>query len=153
MKKLREKTLSDYVGRENARILEESGYRTRDDLMNAKAVDLLLIGSFPVFSLEMLIAKLYKEEHPRSKIDVEDLFEEPLDEVKVLGLTEYDDPTPKMKRMTLREICEIPSMDGEKIIVLLRILHNGTISKKRQDTYYEMLGENRAPFNESPWTL
>lgn len=150
---MREKTLSDYVGRENARILEESGYRTRDDLMNAKAVDLLLIGSFPVFSLEMLIAKLYKEEHPRSKIDVEDLFEEPLDEVKVLGLTEYDDPTPKMKRMTLREICEIPSMDGEKIIVLLRILHNGTISKKRQDTYYEMLGENRAPFNESPWTL
>lgn len=152
MKKLREKTLSDYVGRDNARILEESGYRTRDDLMNAKAVDLLLIGSFPVFSLEMLIAKLYKEEHPRSKIDVEDLFEESLDEVKVLGLTEYDDPTPKMKRMTLREICEIPSMDGEKIIVLLRILHNGTISKKRQDTYYEMLGENRAPFNESPWT-
>ena len=149
---MREKTLSDYVGRENARILEESGYRTRDDLMNAKAVDLLLIGSFPVFSLEMLIAKLYKEEHPRSKIDVDDLFEEPLDEVKVLGLTEYDDPTPKMKRMTLREICEIPSMDGEKIIVLLRILHNGTISKKRQDTYYEMLGENRAPFNESPWT-
>ncbi len=149
---MREKTLSDYVGRENARILEESGYRTRDDLMNAKAVDLLLLGSFPVFSLEMLIAKLYKEEHPRSKIDVEDLFEEPLDEVKVLGLTEYDDPTPKMKRMTLREICEIPSMDGEKIIVLLRILHNGTISKKRQDTYYEMLGENRAPFNESPWT-
>lgn len=150
---MREKTLSDYVGRDNARILEESGYRTRDDLMNAKAVDLLLIGSFPVFSLEMLIAKLYKEEHPRSKIDVEDLFEESLDEVKVLGLTEYDDPTPKMKRMTLREICEIPSMDGEKIIVLLRILHNGTISKKRQDTYYEMLGENRAPFNESPWTL
>ena len=149
---MREKTLSDYVGRDNARILEESGYRTRDDLMNAKAVDLLLLGSFPVFSLEMLIAKLYKEEHPRSKIDVEDLFEEPLDEVKVLGLTEYDDPTPKMKRMTLREICEIPSMDGEKIIVLLRILHNGTISKKRQDTYYEMLGENRAPFNESPWT-
>ena len=149
---MREKTLSDYVGRENTRILEESGYRTRDDLMNAKAVDLLLLGSFPVFSLEMLIAKLYKEEHPRSKIDVEDLFEEPLDEVKVLGLTEYDDPTPKMKRMTLREICEIPSMDGEKIIVLLRILHNGTISKKRQDTYYEMLGENRAPFNESPWT-
>lgn len=149
---MREKTLSDYVGRENARILEESGYHTRDDLMNAKAVDLLLLGSFPVFSLEMLIAKLYKEEHPRSKIDVEDLFEEPLDEVKVLGLTEYDDPTPKMKRMTLREICEIPSMDGEKIIVLLRILHNGTISKKRQDTYYEMLGENRAPFNESPWT-
>ena len=151
MKKLREKTLSAYVGRDNARILEESGYRTRDDLMNAKAVDLLLVGSFPVFSLEMLIAKLYKEEHPRSKIDVDDLFEEPLDEVKVLGLTEYDDPTPKMKRMTLREICEIPSMDGEKIIVLLRILHNGTISKKRQDTYYEMLGENRAPFNESPW--
>lgn len=149
---MRAKTLSDYVGRDNARILEESGYRTRDDLMNAKAVDLLLLGSFPVFSLEMLIAKLYKEEHPRSKIDVEDLFEEPLDEVKVLGLTEYDDPTPKMKRMTLREICEIPSMDGEKIIVLLRILHNGTISKKRQDTYYEMLGENRAPFNESPWT-
>ena len=149
---MREKTLSDYVGRDNARILEESGYRTRDDLMNAKAVDLLLLGSFPVFSLEMLIAKLYKEEHPRSKIDVEDLLEEPLDEVKVLGLTEYDDPTPKMKRMTLREICEIPSMDGEKIIVLLRILHNGTISKKRQDTYYEMLGENRAPFNESPWT-
>lgn len=149
---MRVKTLSDYVGRDNARILEESGYRTRDDLMNAKAVDLLLLGSFPVFSLEMLIAKLYKEEHPRSKIDVDDLFEEPLDEVKVLGLTEYDDPTPKMKRMTLREICEIPSMDGEKIIVLLRILHNGTISKKRQDTYYEMLGENRAPFNESPWT-
>ena len=149
---MREKTLSAYVGRDNARILEESGYRTRDDLMNAKAVDLLLLGSFPVFSLEMLIAKLYKEEHPRSKIDVDDLFEEPLDEVKVLGLTEYDDPTPKMKRMTLREICEIPSMDGEKIIVLLRILHNGTISKKRQDTYYEMLGENRAPFNESPWT-
>lgn len=149
---MREKTLSAYVGRDNARILEESGYRTRDDLMNAKAVDLLLLGSFPVFSLEMLIAKLYKEEHPRSKIDVEDLFEEPLDEVKVLGLTEYDDPTPKMKRMTLREICEIPSMDGEKIIVLLRILHNGTISKKRQDTYYEMLGENRAPFNESTWT-
>ena len=150
---MRVKTLSDYVRRDNARILEESGYRTRDDLMNAKAVDLLLLGSFPVFSLEMLIAKLYKEEHPRSKIDVDDLFEEPLDEVKVLGLTEYDDPTPKMKRMTLREICEIPSMDGEKIIVLLRILHNGTISKKRQDTYYEMLGENRAPFNESPWTL
>jgi hypothetical protein len=150
MKKLRVKTLSDYVGRDNARILEESGYRTRDDLMNAKAVDLLLLGSFPVFSLEMLIAKLYKEEHPRSKIDVDDLCEEPLDEVKVLGLTEYDDPTPKMKRMTLREICEIQSMDGEKIIVLLRILHNGTISKKRQDTYYEMLGENRAPFNESP---
>ena len=149
---MREKTLSAYVGRDNARILEESGYRTRDDLMNAKAVDLLLLGSFPVFSLEMLIAKLYKEEHPRSKIDVEDLFEEPLDEVKALGLTEYDDPTPKMKRMTLREICEIPSMDGEKIIVLLRILHNGTISKKRQDTYYEMLGENRAPFNESLWT-
>lgn len=149
---MRVKTLSDYVGRDNARILEESGYRIRDDLMNAKAVDLLLLGSFPVFSLEMLIAKLYKEEHPRSKIDVEDLFEEPLDEVKVLGLTEYDDPTPKMKRMTLREICEIPSMDGEKIIVLLRILHNGTIAKKRQDTYYEMLGENRAPFNESPWT-
>ena len=152
MKELREKTLSDYVGRDNARILEESGYRTREDLMNARAVDLLLLGSFPVFSLEMLIAKLYKEEHPRSKIDFDDLFEEPLDEVKVLGLTEYDDPTPKMKRMTLREICEIPSMDGEKIIVLLRILHNGTISKKRQDTYYEMLGENRAPFNESPWT-
>lgn len=149
---MRVKTLSDYVGRDNARILEESGYRTRDDLMNAKAVDLLLLGSFPVFSLEMLITKLYKEEHPRSKIDVDDLFEEPLDEVKVLGLTEYDDPTPKMKRMTLREICEIPSMDGEKIIVLLRILHNGTISKKRQDTYYEILGENRAPFNESPWT-
>ena len=146
---MRAKTLSDYVGRDNARILEESGYRTRDDLMNAKAVDLLLLGSFPMFSLEMLIAKLYKEEHPRSKIDVDDLFEEPLDEVKVLGLTEYDDPTPKMKRMTLREICEIPSMDGEKIIVLLRILHNGTISKKRQDTYYEMLGENRASFHES----
>ena len=149
---MREKTLSDYVGRDNARILEESGYRTREDLMNARAVDLLLLGSFPVFSLEMLIAKLYKEEHPRSKIDFDDLFEEPLDEVKVLGLTEYDDPTPKMKRMTLREICEIPSMDGEKIIVLLRILHNGTLSKKRQDTYYEMLSENHTTFHESACT-
>ncbi len=150
---MRVKTPLDYVGRDNARILEESGYRTRDDLMNAKAVDLLLLGSFPVFSLEMLIAKLYRDEHPRSKIDFDDLFEEPLDEVKVLGLTEYDDPTPRMKKMTLREICEIPSMDGEKIVVLLRILHNGTISKKRQDTYYEMLGENRVPFHESAWTL
>lgn len=55
---MRVKTPLDYVGRDNARILEESGYRTRDDLMNAKAVDLLLLGSFPVFSLEMLIAKL-----------------------------------------------------------------------------------------------
>lgn len=145
------KTLSDYVGRDNARILEESGYRTRDDLMNARAVDLVLLGSFPVFSLEMLIAKLYKEVHPRSKIDIDDFFEESLDKVKVLGLTEYDDPTPKMKRMTLKEICEIPSMDGEKIIVLLRILHNGTISKERQDTYYEMLSENRATFQETAW--
>ena len=148
---MREKTLSDYVGRDNARILEESGYRTRDDLMNARAVDLVLLGSFPVFSLEMLIAKLYKEVHPRSKIDIDAFFEEPLDKVKVLGLTEYDDPTPKMKRMTLKEICEIPSMDGEKIIVLLRILHNGTISKERQDTYYEMLNENRAAFQETAW--
>ena len=46
--KLGVKTLTDYVGRDDARILEESGYRSReDDLMSAKVVDLLLIGSFP----------------------------------------------------------------------------------------------------------
>lgn len=145
------KTLSDYVGRENARILEESGYRSREDLMNARAIDLILHGSFPIFSLEMLIAKLYKEEHPKRKMDFDDLWEEPLEETKVLGLTVYDDPTPKMKRMTVRQICEIPHLNVEKIIVLLRILHNGTISKKRLDTYYEMLNENKATFYGVTW--
>ena len=143
------KTLADYVGRENARILEGSGYRSREDLMNARAIDLILHGSFPIFSLEMLIAKLYKEEHPKRKMDFDDLWEEPLKETKVLGLTVYDDPTPKMKRMTLREICEIPHLDVEKIIVLLRILHNGTISKKRLDTYYEMLSKIRTTFYDA----
>ena len=61
MKKLGMKTLADYVGRETSRILEESGYRSREDIMNARVIDLLLIGSFSVFSLERLIVALYQE--------------------------------------------------------------------------------------------
>jgi hypothetical protein len=59
--KLGMKTLTDYVGREDARILEESGYRSREEIMSARVIDLLLIGSFSVFSLEGLIVALYRE--------------------------------------------------------------------------------------------
>lgn len=145
------KQLSDYVGRENARILEEAGYRSREDLMNARVIDLLLLGSFSLFSLERLIVTLYREEHPRSRMYVDDLFEEPMEGVTVLRRKESDDPTPKMKRMTMREVCQISSLNAQKVIVLLRILHNGTISKERQNTYYDMLGENPSAFREAAW--
>jgi putative GTP pyrophosphokinase len=71
MKKLGMKTLTDYVGRESARILEESGYRSREDIMSARVIDLLLIGSFSVFSLERLIVALYREEHPLTVESIE----------------------------------------------------------------------------------
>lgn len=149
--KLGMKTLTDYVGREPARILEESGYRSREDIMSARVIDLLLIGSFSVFSLERLIVALYREEHPRSKMDVDELFEEPMEEVTVLGRKQSDDPTPKMKKMTVRELCQIPKLNAQKIIVLLRIIHNGTISKERQNTYYEMFREMPDTFRETAW--
>ena len=149
--KLGMKTLTDYVGREDARILEEAGYRSREEIMSARVIDLLLIGSFSVFNLEGLIVALYREEHPRIKIEVDDPFEEPMEEVTVLGRKQSDDPTSKMKKMTVRELCQLPKLNTQKIIVLLRILHNGTISKERQNTYYEMLERRSSLFHEVAW--
>ena len=47
--------LANHIGPFNARILEELGYRTRDDILNAKVFDLMLIGSFDIYDVEDLL--------------------------------------------------------------------------------------------------
>ena len=56
------KPITIYAGSFNGRILEELGYRTKEDLLNAKVLDLLLIGSFSSYDIEGMILELIKEE-------------------------------------------------------------------------------------------
>ena len=145
------KLLSDYVGFEDAKILEEYGYHSKDDLMKARVIDLTLLGSFSVFSLERMIVAFYKEENPKSKIEIEDLFEETTEPVTVLGLSEYDDPTPELKGMTVKELCELKKLSARKIVTLLRIIRNGTISKKRLEEYSEIIDSHTTAFHGADW--
>ena len=55
------KPVTFYAGSFNGRILEELGYRTKEDLLNAKLLDLLLIGSFSRYDIEGMILELIKE--------------------------------------------------------------------------------------------
>ena len=47
--------VANYAGSFNGRILEELGYRTKEDLLNAKVYDLLLIGSFSRYDVVKII--------------------------------------------------------------------------------------------------
>lgn len=56
--------VANYAGSFNGRILEEIGYRNKEDLLNAKVFDLLLIGSFSRYDVLRIITELAREERP-----------------------------------------------------------------------------------------
>ena len=113
--------LANYVGAFNARILEESGYRTKEDVLNAKVFDLMQIGSFA------------KEAHPRLVDRLEDLEDEDDEDeklgiqktVKIYGLKSDDRPNKKIKSLTVGDVIRFRPLTCERIQTLLDILENG----------------------------
>ena len=125
--------LANYVGAFNARILEESGYRTKEDVLNAKVFDLMQIGSFSIFDIEDLILIFAKEAHPGLVDRLEDLEDEDDEDeklgiqktVKIYGLKSDDRPNKKIKSLTVGDVIRFRPLTCERIQTLLDILENG----------------------------
>lgn len=122
--------VANYAGSFNGRILEELGYRTKEDLLNAKVYDLLLIGSFSRYDVVKIICALAKEERPSSyeRLDKDTLGS--LTGVTVYGQTKKDYPSSKVKSITMREVLHFQSLSLEKVTVLLLILENAIWTRK-----------------------
>lgn len=123
------KPVTFYAGSFNGRILEELGYRSKEDLLNAKALDLLLIGSFSSYDIEGMILELIKEEHPLMYERLDHAGIGNLEGVKVYGLTKDDLPSDRIKNITIRDVIHFRPLTPEKIVVLFRILENSIIIK------------------------
>jgi len=126
--------LASYVGAFNARILEESGYRTREDILNAKIFDLMLIGSLSIDDVEDLILAFAKEAHPRLADRLDGLDDEDDEDkesgirkiVKIYGLRDDERPNKKILALTVSDVLRFRPLTCERIEVLLDILENGT---------------------------
>lgn len=123
------KPVTFYAGSFNGRILEELGYRTKEDLMNAKVLALLLIGSFSSYDIEGMILELIKEERPSmyERLDQDSIGN--LEGVKVYGLTKDDLPNDRVKNISILDVIHFRPLTHEKIVVLFRILENSIIKK------------------------
>lgn len=127
------KPVSFYAGSFNGRILEELGYRSKEDLLNAKVLDLLLIGSFSSYDIEGMILELIKEERPSMCERLNQDCIGNLEGVKVYGLTKDDFPGDRVKRITIRDVIHFRPLTPEKILVLFRILENSIMKKSLHD--------------------
>ena len=133
--------LANYIGSYNARILEESGYRTREDILNAKVFDLMLIGSFSSYDVEDLLITFAAEKYPTmadrlfygddEEVDDEESLSESKDDVKIYGLTRNDRPNQKVKALTVNDVLHFRPLTQNKIEVLLEILENGMIRNEK----------------------
>ena len=133
--------LANYIGSYNARILEESGYRTREDILNAKVFDLMLIGSFSSYDIEDLLITFAAEKYPTmadrlfygddEEVDDEESLSESKDDVKIYGLTRNDRPNQKVKSITVNDVLHFRPLTQNKIEVLLEILENGMIRNEK----------------------
>ena len=133
--------LANYIGSYNARILEESGYRTREDILNAKVFDLMLIGSFSSYDIEDLLITFAAEKYPTmadrlfygddEEVDDEESLSESKDDVKIYGLTRNDRPNQKVKALTVNDVLHFRPLTQNKIEVLLEILENGMIRNEK----------------------
>ena len=129
--------LANHIGPFNARILEELGYRTRDDILNAKVFDLMLIGSFSSYDIEDLLITFAAEKYPTmadrlfygddEEVDDEESLSESKDDIKIYGLTRNDRPNQKVKALTVNDVLHFPDLTHSKIEVLLEILENGMV--------------------------
>lgn len=140
--------LANYIGSFNARILEELGYRTREDILNAKVFDLMLIGSFSIYDIEDLLITFAAEKYPTMADrlfygDDEDDEESPSEsknDVKIYGLTRNDRPNQKVKALTVNDVLHFPHLTNSKIEVLLEILENAMVRNDERfgpSPYYE----------------
>ena len=133
--------LANYIGSYNARILEESGYRTREDILNAKVFDLMLIGSFSSYDIEDLLITFAAEKYPTmadrlfygddEEVDDEESLSESKDDVKIYGLTRNDRPNQKVKALTVNDVLHFRPLTQNKIEVLLEILENGMMRNEK----------------------
>ena len=143
--------LANYIGSYNARILEESGYRTREDILNAKVFDLMLIGSFSSYDIEDLLITFAAEKYPTmadrlfygddEEVDDEESLSESKDDVKIYGLTRNDRPNQKVKALTVNDVLHFRPLTQNKIEVLLEILENGMMRNEKgfgPSPYFEM---------------
>ena len=123
------KPITIYAGSFNGRILEELGYRTKEDLLNAKVLDLLLIGSFSSYDIEGMILELIKEERPSmyERLDQDSIGN--LEGVKVYGLTKDDLTNDRLKNISILDVIHFRPLTPEKIVVLFRILENSIMKK------------------------
>lgn len=126
--------LANYIGSFNARILEELGYRTREDILGAKVFDLMLVGSFDIYDVEDLLITFAAEKYPTmadrlfygddEEVDDEESLSESKDDVKIYGLTRNDRPNQKVKVLTVNDVLHFRPLTQNKIEVLLEILEN-----------------------------
>jgi hypothetical protein len=133
--------LANHIGPFNARILEELGYRTRDDILNAKVFDLMLIGSFSSYDIEDLLITFAAEKYPTmadrlfygddEEVDDEESLSESKDDVKIYGLTRNDRPNQKVKSITVNDVLHFRPLTQNKIEVLLEILENGMMRNEK----------------------
>ena len=127
--------LANHIGPFNARILEEFGYRTRDDILNAKVFDLMLIGSFDIYDVEDLLLAFAIGKYPTiadrifygEDEDDEEALPESKDDIVIYGLTRNDRPNQKVKALTVNDVLHFPHLTNSKIEVLLEILENAMV--------------------------
>ena len=95
--------LANYIGPDSARILEELGYYTKEDILNAKVFDLMLIGSFDIYDVEDLLLAFAIGKYPTivdrifygEDEDDEEALPESKDDIVIYGLTRNDRPNQK----------------------------------------------------------
>ena len=127
--------LANYIGPDSARILEELGYYTKEDILNAKVFDLMLIGSFDIYDVEDLLLAFAIGKYPTiadrifygEDEDDEEALPESKDDIVIYGLTRNDRPNQKVKALTVNDVLHFPDLTHSKIEVLLEILENGMV--------------------------
>ncbi len=117
-----ENSIAKYTGHFNARILENLGYQTKEDLLNARVLDFFLIGSFYEEDIENIIHALAKAEMPSAKDRLANKTVGSLKGITVFGLTKEDTPSEEIKSITIREVIHLDPLTRARIHVLFRIL-------------------------------
>ena len=116
--------VANYAGSFNGRILEELGYRSKEDLLNAKVFDLLLIGSFSRYDVLRIITEFAREERPSTIKRLDKPVMGSLKDVTVYGQSKNDYPSEKVKAITIRDVLHLQTLSLEKVTVLLCVLEN-----------------------------
>jgi len=122
--------VANYAGSFNGRILEEIGYRNKEDLLNAKVFDLLLIGSFSRYDVLRIITELAREERPSAIKRLDKPVLGSMKGVTIYGQSKNDYPSDKVKAITMRDVLHFQTLSLEKVTVLFLILENAIWTRK-----------------------